>query len=85
MSTQNCLQIKFYFILLLLKNDQKNIEKYYCFFSLIRCMARVRTKTNGNLEIVEMQHNHGVLIARRKKGALKEIYAQKLKQQQAKS
>lgn len=47
-------------------------------------MARVRTKTNGSLEIVEMQHNHSVLVARRKKGALKEIYAQKLKQQQAK-
>ena len=47
-------------------------------------MARVRTKANGNLEIVEMQHNHGVLTQRRKKGVLKAMYAQKRKQQQSK-
>lgn len=47
-------------------------------------MARARTKSNGNLEIVEMQHNHGVLTQRRKKGVLKAIYAQKRKQQQSK-
>lgn len=53
-------------------------------------MARVRTKlvqgnkANGNLEIVEMQHNHGILTERRKKGVLKAMYAQKRKQQQSK-
>lgn len=47
-------------------------------------MARVRTKTNGNLEIVEMQHNHDLLTERRKKGVLKAMYEQKRKQQQSK-
>lgn len=45
-------------------------------------MARVRTKGNGHLEIVEIQHNHPILTERRKKGVLKAMYAQKLKQKQ---
>lgn len=48
-------------------------------------MARVRTKGNGNLEIVDMQHNHDILTERRKKGVLKAMYAQKLKQKQQKT
>lgn len=44
-------------------------------------MARVRAKADGNLEIVEVQHNHDMLTERRKKGSLKAMYAQKRKQQ----
>lgn len=44
-------------------------------------MARVRTKVDGNLEIVEMQHNHVILTERRKKGVLKAMYARKKEQQ----
>lgn len=46
-------------------------------------MARVRTKADGIVEIVEKQHNHGILTERRKKGVLKEMY-QTRKQQQSK-
>lgn len=48
-------------------------------------MARVRAKTNGNLEIVETQHNHDILTERRKKGSLKAMYDLKRKQQQLKT
>lgn len=51
---------------------------------LFRCMARVRAKTDGSLEIVETQHNHDILTERRKKGSLKAMYDQKRKQQQLK-
>lgn len=43
------------------------------------CMARVRTKTAGGMEIVETQHNHGILTERRKKGSLKAMYDEKRK------
>lgn len=45
-------------------------------------MARVRAKVDGSLDIVEVQHNHGILTERRKKGSLKAMYDQKRKQQQ---
>lgn len=48
-------------------------------------MARLRTKLDGSLEIVETQHNHGILTERRKKGSLKAIYDQKRKQRQLKA
>lgn len=48
-------------------------------------MARVRTKSDGGLEVVETQHNHGILTERRKKGSLKAIYDQKRKQKQLKA
>lgn len=46
-------------------------------------MARARTKTNGSTEVVETQHNHGVLTERRKKGSLKAMYDEKRKQKQS--
>lgn len=50
-----------------------------CFLPHFRCMARVRTKTDGGMEIVETQHNHGILTERRKKGSLKAMYDEKRK------
>lgn len=49
-----------------------------------RCMARVRAKSDGSMEIVETTHNHGILTERRKKGTLKAMYDEKRKQQQLK-
>lgn len=46
-------------------------------------MARARTKTSGQVEIVQMEHNHAIFTQRRKKGSLKAFYAQKKSQQNA--
>lgn len=43
-----------------------------------RCKARVRTNLDGTqLAVIISEHNHGILTERRKKGALKELYAKK--------
>lgn len=48
-------------------------------------MARARAKADGSMEIVETNHNHGILTERRKKGTLKAMYDEKRKQQQSKA
>lgn len=50
---------------------------------LCRCLARARTKDDGELEVVETQHNHGLLMERRKKGTLKAMYDEKKRQRNA--
>lgn len=50
---------------------------------IFRCLARVRTKEDGEVEVVETKHNHGILMERRKKGTLKAMYDEKRRQRKA--
>lgn len=51
--------------------------------NIFRCLARVRTKEDGEVEVVETKHNHGILMERRKKGTLKAMYDEKRRQRKA--
>lgn len=48
------------------------------FYFFFRCRARVRTNPSGDrVSIVEEDHNHEILIERRKKGSLKRVYEER--------
>ncbi|XP_011291266.1 modifier of mdg4 isoform X20 [Musca domestica] len=47
-------------------------------FRPLKCRARVRTNPSGDrVSIVEEDHNHEILIERRKKGSLKRVYEER--------